>query len=127
MWEPEHHLSLGIESGYYCLYTVNFDELSDLEISNYAIPIQLTISMKLLKTFYFSFSSGPTILVNKVITSNGERVDASTMSLGDFSSALGYKHRINQHFTLSAETKFFFASKLDDKNIALIFLLGYTF
>src|SRR6188768_1578291 len=48
MWEPEHLLSLGIESGYYRLYSVDFREQSEVNISNNAIPIQLVVSMKFL-------------------------------------------------------------------------------
>ena len=34
MWEPEHLLSIGIESGYYRLYSVTFPEQAEVKISN---------------------------------------------------------------------------------------------
>ncbi len=125
MWEPEYLLSLGFETGYYRLYTVSPSEVPGVDISNYAIPIQIVVNMKFLKTFYFNFASGQSILLNKVSTPNGDN-NASTISLGDFSGSIGYKHKLKNRLSISAETKFFFASKLDDKNIALLFLLGYA-
>jgi len=125
MWEPEHNLSLGIESGYYCLYTVDFKEQSDVNIKNAAIPIQLVVCMKFLKHFYFSFASGQSILMNDITqTLNGD-ISASTISLGDFAGSLGYKWDLKERFSLGAETKFFYASKLNDKNLALLFMVGY--
>jgi len=126
MWEPEHLISLGIESGYYRLYTVDFPELPDVKISNSAIPIQVVISMKILKKFYCNFSSGQTILINKAHTPN-DNVNASTLSLGDFAGTFGYKYPLKNHFSLQAEVKYFHASKLNDSNAALIFLAGYSF
>jgi len=81
MWEPEHLLSLGIETGYYRLYTVSFPEQPEIEISNSAIPIHVVISMKILKKFYVNFSSGQTILKNDVYTPKAGNVIGSTLSL----------------------------------------------
>ena len=124
MWEPEHHLSLGIESGYYCLYRVEDENYPDARIDNYAIPIMLVVNMKFLKTFYFNFASGQSILKNKVSHPLGD-VNASTLSLGDFSGSLGYKRQWKDWITLGVETKFYYSSKLNDKNVALLFLAGF--
>ena len=127
MWEPEHLLSLGIESGYYRLYAVDFGELSEVDIVNVAIPIQLVVCMKFMDHFYFNFSSGQTILLNKVYNAQEDNLNASTLSLGDFGGSLGYRHDWGKRFTWNIETKFFYSSKLDDKNLALLFLAGYKF
>jgi hypothetical protein len=127
MWEPEHLLSLGVESGYYRLYSVSFPEFPDVKISNSAIPIFIVVSMKFLKSFYFNFSSGQTILLNNVYTPTYGHVDESALSFGDFAGSLGYKRQLKKHISLSAEVKFFDSTKLDDKNMALLFLAGYSF
>src|SRR5579872_6997442 len=49
MWEPEHFLSLGLETGYYRLYTLKTDQPDKVFISNSAIPIQIVVSMKFLQ------------------------------------------------------------------------------
>jgi hypothetical protein len=127
MWEPEHLLSLGLESGYYRLYSVSFAEQPDVKISNWAVPIQVVISMKFLKHFYAAFSSGQTILVNKVSTPKYGKLDATSLSLGDYAGSVGYKYQLKKRFSIEGEVKLFHASKLDDTNMALLFLAGYSF
>src|SRR4051795_6625712 len=53
MWEPEHFLSLGFETGYYQLYTASSKGTVPVKIVNYAIPIHLLLSMNLVKKIYF--------------------------------------------------------------------------
>jgi hypothetical protein len=125
MWEPGHLLSLGVETGYYRLYSVNDKSQSGVNITNAAIPIQLVVGMKFLKTFYFNFSSGQSILLNKVSTPNNGSISSTSFSLGDFGLSLGYKRQLNERLSLAAETKFFYSSQLNDKNIALLFMVGY--
>jgi len=127
MWEPEHLLSLGIETGYYRLYSVSDKLHPGIKISNVAIPIQLVVGMKFLKSFYFNFSSGQSILLNKVDTPEHGNIDGTSFSLGDFAGSLGYKHKLkNDRVSIAVETKFFYSSKLNDKNIALLFMVGYA-
>ena len=59
MWEPEHYLSLGFETGYYQLYTANSKGSVPVSIVNYAIPIHLLVSMNVVKKIYFDFGMGP--------------------------------------------------------------------
>lgn len=132
MWEPGHNLSLGLETGYNGLYSIKEKPtvVSEAKISNAAIPIQLVISMKFLQDFYGSFTMGQSILLNKVYTKTplGEqRSTATNLSLGDFGLAAGYKKSISQRLYLGAELKGFYSSKLDDKNLGLVFLTGYRF
>ncbi len=57
MWEPEHLLSIGIESGYIPLYSLDVDNYStifgttDVELSLTAIPFFLTFGMKIFPHF----------------------------------------------------------------------------
>ena len=127
MWEPEHLLSVGIETGYYRLYTMNTPEPTHAHIANSAIPIQLVVSMKFLKTFYFNFNMGQSILLNKVNSDSYGNFDASSVSLADFTGTLGYRHRFKNRFSVGAEAKFFYSTGFVDRNIALIFVGGYKF
>jgi hypothetical protein len=126
MWEPGHLLHLGVETGYYRLYTVNDKEHPGVHISNSAIPIQLVVGMRFLKTFYFNFSSGPSMLLNKVTTPDSGNISSTSFSLGDFAGSLGYTLHLKKRISLAAETKFFYSSQLNDKNMALLFMLGYS-
>ena len=130
MWEPKHNLSLGIESGYNQLYTFNADLPSprgNVHIVNVAIPIRIVISMKFFHHFYANFNMGQSILLNKVSSSNYGTFDASSISLGDFGLDFGYKRLISDRIYLGSEIKGFYSSKLEDKNIALVFFAGFRF
>ena len=126
MWEPEHLLSLGVESGYYRMYTLDFGGQSDVTISNSAIPIHLVVCMKFLKTFYFNFASGQSILLNNVSNYKNSEINTSVLSLGDFAGSIGYRNQFMDRISLGGEIKYFYSSKLNDKNIALLFMVGFN-
>jgi len=70
---------------------------------------------------------GQSILINKVTTTVNGNFDASTISLGDFGLTVGYRRTMSERIYLGTELKGYYASKLDDKNIALAFMVGYRF
>lgn len=128
MWEPEYRLSLGFETGYFQLYSADYNKGQDkAHIKNVAIPIQIVISMKFLKNYYCNFSMGQSILLNKVTASVAGDFNASVVSLGDFGATVGYRRPVGERIFLGAEVKGYYSSKLDDKNIALAFMAGYRF
>ena len=127
MWEPEFFLSLGFETGYNRLYSLSADNpnTGTVSIVNAAVPIQLVVSMKFSKYLYGSFNMGQSILYNNVSTSKLGNFDASVVSLGDFAASFGYKRPVSDRFLIGAELKGYYSGKLDDKNIALVFMGGY--
>jgi hypothetical protein len=128
MWEPEYRLSLGFETGYFQLYSADYNKGPDkAHIKNIAIPIQLVISMKFLKNYYCNFSMGQSILLNKVTASVAGDFNASVVSLGDFGATVGYRRPTSERIFVGAEIKGYYSAKLDDKNIALAFMAGYRF
>ena len=132
MWEPEHFLSLGFETGYNRLYSMkeNPTANSQVKINNALIPIQLVISMKFFKDFYGNFSMGQSVLLNNVNTNNNgtnNKINATGFSLGDFGIAAGYRKSFHTKYYLGAELKGYYSSKLNDKNIGLAIMGGYRF
>ena len=127
MWEPEYFLSLGFETGYNRLYSMTGDspQTGHVKIVNAAIPIQLVVSMKFGQHYYANFNVGQAILLNKVSTEFLGNYDASVVSFGDFSLSAGYRRNLGERFTIGAELKGYYSTKLDDKNIGLIFMGGY--
>jgi hypothetical protein len=124
MWEPEYRLSLGLETGYNRLYTIH---TSGVHIINGAVPIQFVISMKFLKSFYGNFSYGRSILINKVSSTTYGNLDATAVSLADVTLTVGYKRKLNERISLGSELKYYYASKANDNNLALVFICGYHF
>ncbi|WP_448699271.1 hypothetical protein ACFGVR_20065 [Mucilaginibacter sp. AW1-3] len=127
MWEPEHLLSLGLESGYYRLYTLNSPAPNQVHIANSAIPIQLVVSMKFLKNFHFDFSMGRAILLNDATSETSGAFSTSAFSLADFSGTVGYRHQLGNRFSVGGEAKYYYSSSFVDKNVALMVMGGFRF
>ena len=127
MWEPEHLLSLGFETGYYRLYSVKGQGSKHTTIKNSAIPLQIVVSMRFLKSFYGNFSIGRSILINDISTDAVGDYDATSISLADFATTLGYKRKLNDRISLGVETKYYYASKASDSNLALACVMAYGF
>ncbi|HWA35566.1 MAG TPA: hypothetical protein VG737_15600 [Cyclobacteriaceae bacterium] len=127
MWEPEHLLSIGFETGYYRLYNIKLNGANHTSIRNSAIPFQLVLGTRFLKNYYFNFAIGRSLLINDITTDADGDFDASALSLADFSTTVGYKKRLNDRFSLSSELKWYYASKASDMNLALAFVVGYGF
>lgn len=125
MWEPQHRLSLGIESGYYRLYTANATNPVKVNIVNSAVPVHIVAVMNLLKALYLNFSFGPTFLSNKVHADQYGDFDASSVSLADFSGMLEYRFKQVQRFNFAVGSKFFYTSHTNDKTLALLLIVGY--
>jgi hypothetical protein len=126
MWEPQHSfLSLGFETGYYRLYTVNSTE-PKAHVSNSAIPLQFVVSMKFSKNFYADWAMGQSILPSKVSnTDSTYNFSSSTWSLSDFSATIGYRFVEKERISYSVELKGYYSSSYDNKTIALLFMVGY--
>ncbi len=127
MWEPEHLLSIGFETGYYRLYNIKLNGANHTSIRNSAIPFQLVVGTRFLKNYYFNFAIGRSLLINDITTDVDGDYDASVLSLADFSTTVGYKKRLNERISLSSELKWYYASKASDMNLALAFVVGYGF
>ena len=129
MWEPEHFLSLGIESGYNVLYRVdaNSQAFGSADVTNVAIPLQVVVSMRFFTNYYFNFAMGQSILLNKASTSGHGDFSASSWSFADFGLSLGYRHRFANRLSVGAEGKLFYSTKYRDANLTLAFVAGYNF
>ncbi|MBL7864091.1 MAG: hypothetical protein JNK10_04400 [Cyclobacteriaceae bacterium] len=127
MWEPEHFLSLGFETGYNRLYSLSGDGpvIGKSSIVNVAVPLQVVVSMKFFDDFYANFNLGQAILLNRVTTQNNGDFHATVLSLGDFAATIGYRKDISPRFRLGTELKAYYSSKLNDKNLSLLFMAGY--
>ncbi len=128
MWEPQHSfLSLGIETGYYRLYTVNSANPKGYVV-NSAIPIQFDVSMKFSREFYATWSMGQSDLISKVSkTDSAYNYNSNTWSLSDFSATIGYRFIQKSRISYAAELKGYYSSSYANATIALLFIVGYRF
>jgi hypothetical protein len=131
MWEPEHLLSIGIESGYLQLYdistqltiqdTITFTGSSELT----AVPIIGVYSMELFENFKLTFGSGIFLLTSKV-DALGNPVNSNQVSTGVLGSA-SYYYPLSHTISLGGEIKYYLINKIGDGDLTLQFSLQYRF
>ena len=70
MWNPEHLLSVGLETGYQYLYSIDVSDYStdygttQFSASMYAVPIFMVFSMKIAPNVKLTAGSGMYLLYN---------------------------------------------------------------
>jgi len=131
MWEPEHLLSIGIESGYLQLYdistqlifqdTLTFKGSSELT----AVPIITVFSMELFENFKLSIGSGIFLLTSKVDALSNP-VNSLQISTGALASS-SYFYPISHTISLGGEIKYYLINKIEDGDLTLQFSLQYKF
>ncbi|MBP1683699.1 MAG: hypothetical protein H6Q27_1266 [Ignavibacteriaceae bacterium] len=131
MWNPEHLLSIGLETGYQYLYSIDTkivdDELgtTNFSASMYTVPIFIALAMKVTPNIKISAGSGMYLLFNSgelfgdVIKSNQTCIGAHV--------GVSYTYPINQSISLGGELLYSYYSKLQDQTVALQFLFTYKF
>lgn len=131
MWEPEHLLSIGIESGYLQLYNINiqrtiqdtitFDGFSELT----AVPIITVFSMELFENFKLSVGSGMFLLTSKV-NALGNPVNSTQVSTGALASG-SYYYSLSRTISLGGEIKYYLINKIEDGDLNFQISLQYRF
>ena len=131
MWQPEHLLRVGIESGYLSLYSYKQSGFTseygttDVKSSLSAVPIILIFSMELFREFEISTGVGVYFLFSE-IDSYDNKVSSSVFSNGYYSS-LSYYYPFNQEIRIGGELKYYYISKIEDADFSFQFILKYNF
>ncbi|MCU0406838.1 MAG: outer membrane beta-barrel protein, partial [Ignavibacteriaceae bacterium] len=126
MWNPEHLLSIGLETGYQYLYSFNYEGYetefgtTDLSASMYTIPVFIVISMKILPNIKLSAGSGMYLLFNSG-EAFGENIKSNQISIGAH-TGISYTYPINESMAVGGELLYSYFSKLQDQTVALQFL-----
>ena len=123
MWEPASRLSLGLKTGYYHIYTVNFNGKNNGKFTLTAIPIQTFFTMKIYKGSYILFGMGPSVYHNRISTIKGDVLNASFLSLADVSGGFGYIERNRKKVSFGAEFEYFFSAKSEENLLSLSLLV----
>jgi len=114
-WEPEHRLSLGLESGFYKLYKVKSKSDKDIpgQASMSAIPLLLTVRMRIVDHFYLSAGAGLALLLNKV-SGIDQSINSTILSLSNYQFSGSYIYPLDRHWGLGGEFKVFNFGKAND-------------
>ncbi|MEZ0484212.1 hypothetical protein [Fibrella aquatica] len=112
MWQTDHRLRMGIETGYVGMYNYQGlvqDRLAKIRVS--AIPIMPVFSMSVVKRFSVYAGTGP-YLINSHLDYDGI-TRGTTVSLG-WMVAGTYTQPITKNLGIAAEVKLYDASQTND-------------
>jgi hypothetical protein len=135
IWHPEHLLSVGIETGYQKLYSINpkidVPEFGtyDVKASMFAVPIFIVFTMRAfpesIPNLNILFAPGIFILLNSGEAFN-EEIQSSQISNG-FTSGVSYLQPISEIFAIGGEIKYSQIAKIQDSDISIQLMLSYKF
>lgn len=131
MWNPEHLLSIGLETGYQYLYSLDVSDYdtefgaTDIKASMYTIPIFIVFSMKVLPNLKLSAGSGTYLLYNSG-EAFGDNLSSNQLSIGAH-SGISYTYPINNSMAIGGEILYSYFSKLQDQTVAIQLLFVYDF
>lgn len=123
MWEPEHRLALGLESGYYTVYSLARPN-GNAKLS--AIPLLLSFRIRVLPDLFLSGGPGMTIMFSDVTALNST-ANSSFLSLANLHVSAMYRKKINDRFDVGAEVKFLNFGKTEDYGYSLQLMGAYHF
>lgn len=130
MWEPEHRLAMGIESGYYTLYSIAKDSTSTNPLVGQAkliaLPLMLAIRMRILPNVYLSGGPGITIMYTEASVL-GSSSQSSFMSLSNLHVSGMYRKRIGERLDIGVEAKYLYFGKTEDYGFSLQVVGAYHF
>lgn len=130
MWQPEHLLRIGIETGYYRLYSFeqkNIDTefgTTDAQSSLDALPVFINVTMQIIRPLEIFAGLGPTFLSTS-FESFGSKSESSQISTSYIVGA-NYFHDISDKIKIGGELKYYRINKIEDGTITLQFMFVYN-
>lgn len=105
-WEPEHRLSLGLESGFYRLYKVTGGPESKGEgkVTMSALPLLLLVRMRVIDHFHLSAGAGLAMMFNK-ISGIDSQISSNILSVSNYQFSASYNYPISKRWVGGAEFK----------------------
>jgi hypothetical protein len=114
-WEPEHRLSLGLESGYYRMFSISgkANDNTKVVISRMVVPMLLLVRMRIVNKFYLGAGMGLAFITNKASDGN-EKIVTKVTSLSNYEASASYVYPLSRHWLVGGEFKMFNFGNLDD-------------
>ena len=131
MWNPEHLLSVGLETGYQYLYSIDLSNYStefgttDFSASMYTVPIFIVLTMKVAPNIKLTTGSGMYLLYNSGNIFD-DQLESNQISIGAY-GGISYTYPINNSISLGGELQYAYISKIQDQTVSLKFLFIYDF
>ena len=127
MWEPEHRLSIGIETGYYKLYDVTLEpgDVGNAEMA--VIPLMANIRMKIVKGLFITGGTGAAFLKSAVHTPGNPVTESTENSYSNAQVSILYLFKLTEQFGIGSEAKIMWIDKTNDSFYSFQAIASYRF
>lgn len=132
MWQPEHLLGIGLESGYYEFYSTTRIETGSstqkLTTNLSVIPMFLSFSVKATPHLKVNFATGLALLEYTIMV-NKEKKGALTgqsLSMSDFATGLSWSVPVGNRVQFGTEIKYLYLGKTIDHHMSAFLNLSYN-
>ncbi len=131
LWQPEYRLCIGIESGYYSMYSTTRIQTNagseKLTSRLKVVPIFLSISMNVVNHLDINFGTGWVDMVYTVnpALSKAERVIGKAYSMSNYTAGFTYSYPLGEKISLGTEFKYLYLRKTDDSHVSLLLNITY--
>jgi len=114
-WEPEHRLSLGLESGYYKLFRITnqVNQDTSVQIDRTLVPFLLLVRMRIVDNVYLGAGMGISFITNKA-SGAGQEIKTQMSSLANFEVTGSYIYPLSKRWLVGGEMKVFHSGTLED-------------
>jgi hypothetical protein len=129
MWQPEHLLSIGLESGYNSLYYYEKSNIesdfgqTDAKSSLSSIPLLFVVSMQITPSIAVSSGFGPSFLKTS-FDAFGSHTESTQISTSYYVSTR-YYYPLNEKLSFGGELRWYRIQKLEDSTLSLQIMIGY--
>ena len=129
MWTPEHLLSVGLETGFARVYSLNAEAVqtpfgaTDFSSVLNVIPFSLTFSMHLTRRLE-GYIGSTSYLLYSYTQSFGSNTYGTMLSIG-FSAALSYMWTLDEDWSAGCELKWYHIEKSKDDNAMIEVVISY--
>jgi hypothetical protein len=129
MWNPEHLLSIGLETGYQYLYSIDTKNIdtefgtTDFSASMVSVPVFIALAMKITPNIKLTGGSGTYFLFNQG-NIFGDELNSSQISIGAY-GGISYTYPLTNTISVGGELMYSYISKIQDQTLALQFLFVY--
>ncbi len=122
MWQPDHLLGIGLESGWTNFYSYKVQGSVNGEVNVRAVPLLLVFSMPLAKNLKIFAGTGGYFMTSDL--DYQQQTKSNTFSLG-WMAALSYSYPISKTCDIATEFKWLNARETKDGSLSLQILLRW--
>jgi hypothetical protein len=132
MWQPEHLIGIGFESGYYEFYSTTRIEtggtIRKLTTNLDVIPLFLTFSVKATRHISINFATGGALMGYTIYVNKSKKGDVTgkALSLSNFAAGISWSVPAGKRIEFGTEFRYLYIGKTADNHVSAFATISYN-